>query len=69
MLNRRNFLGAFGAGSAMLAASGTFSKALAYGGSALSDGAVVSFRCLGHIHTPTVFLDGRTLGAAVGLAP
>ncbi len=69
MLDRRNFLGALGAGSAMLAAGGTFSPAFAYGGSALFDGAVVSFRCLGHIHTPTVFLDGRTLEAAVGLAP
>jgi hypothetical protein len=69
MINRRNFLSGLGAGAAVLAATSQFSSALAYFGDALRDGAVVSFRCLGHIPAPTVFLDGRTLEADVGLAP
>ncbi len=70
MISRRDFLSRLGAGSAALVAGGGLVPAQArYYGGALVDGARVSLRCLGHIRTQTVFLDGRTLEAAVGLAP
>jgi hypothetical protein len=70
MMDRRKFLATLGAGAAMLAGSGGLVQAQSrYESDALIDGAVISLRCLGHIRTRTVFLDGRTLEASVGLAP
>lgn len=70
MIDRRKFLATLGAGAAALVGTGGLVQAQpGYEGRSLVDGAVVSLRCLGHIRTRTVFLDGRTLEAAVGLAP
>ncbi len=69
MVDRRRILTGLGAAAGLLAAPRVALARYNYRGRLLRDGTVVSLRCLGHIRTQYIFLDGHTTDGTVALAP